>query len=234
MGAMPARLRHYLVLGVAAVLLSTGSAYAGGALARNSVGSVQVRDNSLLTNDIRNRTLRRDDLALGQVPRTYTIQRELPEGRTRVLSIPGFSRFVVDCRDTSITLDIGYGDGVPDNANPVQQHGLMASDIGDNAPRGGITTTGRDGGIGFSSTNASAPAGGVLIRGDYWGRSNRLLAHGTFSWGFPGAPCRIRLQLVVQEQPRVVPVPMPRARPGQRRAGGTVCEQVGDGSAFCR
>jgi hypothetical protein len=233
--------RHYAVLAVAAVILSSGSAYAGGAIARNSVGSPQVRDNSLRTADVKNdtirsidvrdRALRRPDLALGQVPRTYTVIRSVPSGTTQVLNIPGFSRFSVSCSPSSVGLTIQFGDADPTPSDPTQQHGLAGSDIADNNPTGGVTITGFGGGVGFTTGAGSPPSSGILVRGDYWGRSRNLLAHGTWAWGFPSVPCLFRLQLVVQELP--TPVPVARVAPGQRRASGVTCERSGGSGAFC-
>ena len=248
---MSSRPRQYAALAVAAVLLSTGSAYAGGALARNSVGSVQVRNNSLLSQDVRNnslssrdvrnngltggdvrnRSLGRADLALGAVPRTYTIIRRLPEGPTVVLNIPGFSRFTVTCTASSISMSIQFGDSDPSSSDPIQQHGIAGSDISDHTPSGAVTVTSFAGGVGFGTNGGAQPAAGLIVRGDYWGRSQNLLAHGTWAWGFPAVPCLFRLQLVIQEL--ATPVPVTRAVPGRSRAARTTCEHSGSTAAYC-
>lgn len=224
-------LRHVAIL-TAAVMLSTVSAYAGARVAKNSVGSPQVIDNSLTGADIRNKTLGRADLKVGATPRTYTVIRSLPAGTTEVLNIPGFSRFNVSCSASSVGMTVSFGDSDPSSADPTQQHGIAGSDITDNSPAGGVTVTGFGGGVGFGTNGGSQPAAGVLVRGDYWGRSETHLAHGTWSWGFPSVPCLFRLQLVVTELR--TPVPITRLRPGRDGRGAPTCEVTGTpGAAYC-
>ena len=67
------------------------------------------------------------------------------------------------------------------------------------------------------------------MRGDYWGRSDTLLAHGTIAWGFPGAPCLIRLQVVVEE----LAVPDPVRTPARALARGAAATCESSGSAYC-
>ncbi len=234
------RLRQYAVIAVAAVVLSSGSAYAGSAIARNSVGSFHVRDNSLLSGDVRNnhltgtdvrdRSLGRRDLATGAVPRTHTVIKRVPEGTETVLNIPNFSRFSVTCSASSISMSIQFGDSTPASDDPIQQHGIAGSDISDNTPAGAVTVTSFAGGVGFGTSGGSQPAAGLIVRGDYWGRSQNLLAHGTWAWGFPSVPCLFRLQIVIQEL--ATPVPVSRAVPGHGRVSSTGCELSGSG-AFC-
>jgi hypothetical protein len=252
--------RYAALLAVVLALMS-GSAYAGGKLAANSVGSKQVKNNSLKSKDVRDRSLTgvdvkdgslgsadvqdgslgsadvqdgsltRTDLATGTAARTYTVIQRVPAGTTRVLEIPGFSRFDATCSPTSVGISISFGDADPATDNPVEQHGLSASDIADNSPYGGVTLTGAGGGVGFSTNGGSAPASGQFVRGDYWGRSETLLAHGTFSWGLPFVPCLFRLQLVVQE----LTTPSPVSRPAglRRGADGSTCERSGSSAAYC-
>lgn len=243
----PPVLRQAVLLAAILALMS-GSAYAGGKLAANSVGSKQVKNSSLTSKDVRNRSLKgadvkdgslssadvrdgsltRADLATGTVPRTYTVMQHVPEGTTRVLDVPGFSRFDVTCSATSISLEVGFGDATPTASDPFQEHGLAASDIADNSPKGGATVRNFSGGVGFSSGAGSPPASGVLVRGDYWGRSRTLIAHGTFAWGSPAVPCLFQLQVVVQERSTPVEVTRPAGRGTTSRSA---CERVGD--AFC-
>ncbi len=215
-----------LALLVGALLLASGSAYAGASIARNSVGSAQVKNESLRHKDVRDGTLGAKELAPGAAAKPYTVIRNVPEGMTEVLDIPGFSRFTVSCSNTQISLNIAFGDADPEPSDPLQQHGLAASDITDDSPAGGATVTGFGGGVGFGSFGGSQPGAGILVRGDYWGRADKLLAHGTFAWGFPSAPCLFRLQVVVEKLRQAAPLPR---RPVVGRE--TVCEATG--TAYC-
>jgi hypothetical protein len=224
-------LRHVAILTAAAVL-SSASAYAGARVARNSVGSPQVINNSLTGADVRNHTLGRKDLKVGATPRTYTVIRSVPAGSTEVLDIPGFSRFTVSCSATSIGMTASFGDADPTPDDPTQQHGIAGSDIIDSQPAGGVTITGFGGGVGFTTSGGAQPGAGVLVRGDYWGRSETLLAHGTWSWGFPSVPCLFRLQVVVTELRTPVPVARPLRGPDGR--GTSTCDVTGaGGAAYC-
>jgi hypothetical protein len=165
-----------LALLVGAAMLATGSAYAGATIAKNSVGSPQVINGSLRHQDVRDGTLRTQELAPGAAPKTYTFIRNIPEGQTEALNIPGFSRFTFSCSGTGIGLLVSFGDETPEDTDPWQQHGIAGSDIADNNPVGGATITGWGGGVGFGTGGGASPGSGILVRGDYWGRATRLLA----------------------------------------------------------
>lgn len=240
------------LVGVAALLLASGSAYAGQTVGKNSVGSKQVKNNSLTGKDIKNGSLTgkdikngsltgkdvkdgslgKADLRTGTVPDVYTFIGTVPgDGAPQtVLEIPDFSRFVVTCTAETHQLFVQFGPTPPiPPGTPHQQHGIAAADIADNVPVGAATIIGPGGGVGFFNPSGASPGSGILTRGDYWGRSADRLAHGSFGLAFPSsAGCLTRLQVVVERL--AVPAPVPRASAGQGR-GETACEA--SGAAFC-
>lgn len=210
-----------------AFLLASGSAYAGATLGRDTVGTRQVIDESLTGQDIRNGSLRTQELAPGAAAKAYTVIRSIPEGTTTLLTIPGFSRFEFTCGASSGVF-VRFGDSDPEPEDPWQQHGITMSDITDNNPVGSSTVTGYGGGVGFDASGGAQPGAGVLVRGDYWGRADNLLAHGTISLSYPTAPCLVRLQVVVERLKRPAPIPhrrLPGGVPGCQATGAAFCTE---------
>lgn len=227
----------------AALVLASGSAYAGQVVGRNSVGSPQVKDNSLLgkdikgetirSGDVRNGTLTQNDLRPGAAPVVYHYDDVVPADSVQrtVVSIPGFSEFKITCSASSHNLFIGFGPGSPiPPGTPQQRHGLIGSDRADNSPVGGATITGTGGGVGFGNPGGSPPGSGILTTGDYFGRSTDLVAHGTWTLAFPSAGgCLTRIRVTVHRL--ATPAPLARTLSGSERAVST-CEA--SGAAYCR
>lgn len=206
----------------AALLLVTGSAYAGLTVGRNSVGSPQVKDNSLTSRDVRDGALKRKDLGPAAAPKTYTFIGDVALGTpTPVIDIPGFSRFDVTCTATpSQSIFVGFGGA----GQPAQRHFISGSDLADNNPVGAAEVTGPGGGVGISASPVA-----IIFEGQYFGRSADLLAHGDWSIGYPNvdlSSCRVRVQVVVERL--ASPVPLPRTGP----AGEARCVQE-VGAGFC-
>lgn len=224
-GRMTTPLLKATALLTGGLLLVAGSAYAGTTLAKNSVGSREVKNNSLTGQDLKDGTVGMADLVRGAAAKTYTFIDTVPEGNTQILDIPDFSRFEVDCSPSATQLVVRFGDADPSAEDPRQYHGIALADLSDNTPWGGVSVTGYSGGVGFSSPSGAQPNGGILVRGDYWGRATNRLAHGTISLGYPGTSCQVRVQVVVERLAR--PAPLARLA----TAGRTECEATG--AAFC-
>lgn len=230
--------RVQLTSGVAAaatLALASASALAGFSVARNSVGSPQVIDNSLTSADVKDAGLKQRDLAKGsvtskQIADQSVTARDLAPGAVPevhtfigdvasdgvshdVLAVPGLATFSATCTATNVF--IGYAT----TTTQMQYHALTGADVFDDVPAGAITTHGTGGGGGFGGPNVT------VLSGDYFGRTSGLLAHGAFTVSAPGSTsCNVRVQVVVERLTTPVPVPRP-----VRAADSCVT----DGSGYC-
>jgi hypothetical protein len=249
---MSRALRSLAVVVVVSLLMG-GSAVAGQKLARNSVASPQVKNGSLAGKDLKDRTVTgrdvrdrslsgadlRDgsvgpvDLATGTVP-TYFLFDETIDATTEVIDVPGFSRIRFDCTSSSVGIFVGFGDGDPSPDDPRQSHYIGGSDIADQSPVGAASVTGSGGGVGFGyGTDGGPPGSGVIVQGQYWGRSDTRSAYGTWTLPSGGSPCRVRFQMYVVDLPTPRPVPRAAGPVVARSTGAAQCE-VESGAGYCR
>lgn len=217
---------------VGALILTSGSAYAGVTIGKNTVGSAQVKNNSLQGIDVKNGSIAESDLAVGTTPDVYTYIGTVPgDGVSHtVLRIPHFSKFHVTCSAASDSIFVSFGPTPILPATPKQLHGIGGSDITDNQPVGAATIVGQGGGVGISNSGGPQPGAGVIFQGTYWGQSSTRLAHGDWSLPFPSAAgCSTKIQVTVQR----LATPAPVTRAGSSLTVRAGCSPV-IGAAFCR
>ena len=219
---------------VGALILASGTAYAGVTIGKNTVGSAEVKNNSLQGVDVKNGSITKSDLAVGATADVYTYIGTVPGDAKyhTVLKIPQFSRFKINCSGGSDTIAVIFGPPAPFPPGTKNQlHELAGSDITDNQPASRASIIGKGGGFGLANPGGSQPTAGVIFQGMYWGQSNTLLAHGDWSLGYPSsAGCAAKIQVTVQHLAK--PVPVTRAGIGSRSGKGRCSSVVG--TAFCR
>lgn len=226
-----------LRLGAVAALLAASS-YAGLAVGRNTVGSPQVKNNSLTGQDIKNGSLKqkdlsqgsvatrqlvnggveRGDLAPGAAAEVYSFEGFLTAGApaVQILEVPEGLTASASC-NTGLTENILFT--IPARTDRALVS-LSAHDLVDNAPVGGVAISGFGGGVGFGS------AGITIFEGQVWAQFPSLRLHGDFSIGAAsGGVCHARVLITAERL--ATPVPLPKQAPG--KAG---CQAIGAG-AYC-
>ena len=219
---------------VGALILASGTAYAGVTIGKNTVGSAEVKNNSLQGVDVKDGSVTKSDLAVGTTTDAYTFIGTVPADDVyhTVLKIPQLSTFRIDCNLNTDTIIVRFGPPAPyPPGTKKQMHVLAGSDITDNEPVSQASIVSKGGIFGLQNSGGSQPTAGVIYQGTYWGQSTTRLAHGDWSLGYPGpAGCSVKIQVTVQRL--TTPAPVTRAGSSSRpdKAG---CSPV-VGAAFCR
>lgn len=240
---MPRIQARHLALLVVGLLLVSGSAYAAQSIARNSVGSPQVKNGSLTTKDLKNRSVRGADLGPGAVTGRAVRDRSLRRGdlaRNAVTDVRVILRRVeVDAGPSVLFTDPAIGTlsaacfpsqysvnlTMPATAVPVTGS-VTGSDVADTDPAGSASLTANEGslggGVGFSGASGTS----TLPQGHFYAASRTVALHASWSVSI-GSPCQVRMEIAVDRtQP---PGFFPRTA---ARTGRATC--TSSGPATCR